>query len=207
MNNAITQFRLNMQSVKHLDSVHISIEQQVTSVIDLSEILRAEIILAVSALDCFIHDLIRLRMVDIFVKNENWSNSFLKFSISIECLRNINLSSDINDKIFFLDQEIRRVNGYKSFQEPEKISGAFSTIGVQKLWDKVGQKISLSSIDTINKLNLIVERRNQIAHEADIDPTLGLGNKFPIDRNLVTQTIQFIETICEKIHEVVIESY
>ncbi|MBC5795399.1 hypothetical protein H5968_09610 [Sphaerospermopsis sp. LEGE 00249] len=32
-------------------------------------------------------------------------------------------------------------------------------------------------------------RRNKIAHEADIDPTFGLGNRWPIDELMVGDAV------------------
>ena len=48
--HSIEQFRLNMQSVKNLHSIVDAINIS-TPALDLSEILRAEIVLSVSALD------------------------------------------------------------------------------------------------------------------------------------------------------------
>ena len=41
----------------------------------------------------------------------------------------------------------------------------------------------------------VVKRRNQIAHEADIDPTLGLGNRWNIDELMVGDAVNFIEQV------------
>ncbi|WP_416233475.1 HEPN domain-containing protein [Anabaena sp. UHCC 0451] len=51
-------------------------------------------------------------------------------------------------------------------------------------------------------LQEIVKRRNKIAHEADIDPTLGLGNRWPIDELLVGDAVDFIEQVVESIHNI-----
>jgi hypothetical protein len=48
---------------------------------------------------------------------------------------------------------------------------------------------------------VIVDRRNKIAHQADIDPTLDLGNRWPIDQLLVGNSIDFIEQVVESIHQ------
>ncbi|WP_228037153.1 hypothetical protein [Cuspidothrix issatschenkoi] len=49
---------------------------------------------------------------------------------------------------------------------------------------------------------MIVDRRNKIAHQADIDPTLGLGNRWNIDELMVGDAVNFIEQVVESIHQI-----
>jgi len=50
---------------------------------------------------------------------------------------------------------------------------------------------------------LIVDRRNQIAHEADLDPT-NPGARWPINALLVDDTVDFIEKVGDAIYEVAV---
>jgi RiboL-PSP-HEPN len=52
------------------------------------------------------------------------------------------------------------------------------------------------------QLNSIVDRRNKIAHEADIDPTFNIGNRWYIDELLVGEAVDFVEQVVESIHQV-----
>ncbi|BAZ80312.1 hypothetical protein NIES73_15630 [Sphaerospermopsis kisseleviana NIES-73] len=45
-------------------------------------------------------------------------------------------------------------------------------------------------------------RRNKIAHEADIDPTFGLENRWTIDELMVGDAVDFIEPVVESIHQI-----
>ncbi|MDJ0619190.1 MAG: HEPN domain-containing protein [Calothrix sp. MO_192.B10] len=56
--------------------------------------------------------------------------------------------------------------------------------------------------DIKQQLNLIVDRRNKIAHEADIDPTLNLGEHWNIDESMVNDAVDFIEQVVENIHQI-----
>ncbi len=69
MNRAIDQFNINIETVKHLGVIYSAFENHLTPAVDLSDILRSEIVLAVSALDCFIHDLVRIGMSKIFERS------------------------------------------------------------------------------------------------------------------------------------------
>ena len=52
------------------------------------------------------------------------------------------------------------------------------------------------------ELNAIVDRRNKIAHEADIDPTFNVDDRWPINEHLVNNAVTFIERVVEAIHNI-----
>jgi hypothetical protein len=58
--------------------------------------------------------------------------------------------------------------------------------------------------DIKTQLSSIVDRRNKIAHEADIDPTYTIGQRWLIDESLVNDTVDFIEQIVECIHQILL---
>jgi hypothetical protein len=62
--------------------------------------------------------------------------------------------------------------------------------------------MSRSARDIKQQLSLIVDRRNKIAHEADIDPTLNLGDRWYIDEAMVNDAVNFIEQVVESIHQI-----
>jgi hypothetical protein len=70
------------------------------------------------------------------------------------------------------------------------------------LWDEVASKMSKPAKDIKQQLTLIVDRRNKIAHEADIDPTLNIGNRWYIDESMVGDTVDFLEQVVESIHQI-----
>jgi hypothetical protein len=71
-----------------------------------------------------------------------------------------------------------------------------------KLWDEVATKLGNPAKDVKQQLSAIVDRRNKIAHEADIDPTFGIGSRWYIDKVLVNDAIDFIEEVIESIHQI-----
>lgn len=78
---------------------------------------------------------------------------------------------------FYLEDEIRQRHSYKSFQQPDSIADAIRLISDKKLWQEVGNIMGRPDKDIKQELKIIIDRRNKIAHEADIDPTLSLGNR------------------------------
>ncbi len=203
MQNAIDQFRENLRSIRRLDGLCILLEQQGTSADDFSEILRSEIVLIVSALDCFVHDLVRIGMVAIFRDSGTGSKAFSEFSVSMRCLKQILSLSATEDQCGVLANEIRRMNGYKSFQEPDQIAKALSVLGTTRIWEQVARRLSLTASEVKDRLATIVEQRNRIAHEADINPTLGIGKKYFIDRQSTIETVNFVEVVCESLFQLI----
>ncbi|WP_232023722.1 HEPN domain-containing protein [Microcystis viridis] len=70
------------------------------------------------------------------------------------------------------------------------------------MWAEVAGQLNKPAKDIKSQLSAIVERRNQIAHEADIDPSYGIGSRWNIDENMVNDAVTFIEQLVENIHQV-----
>ncbi|WP_414527963.1 HEPN domain-containing protein [Nodularia chucula] len=102
----------------------------------------------------------------------------------------------------WLEAEIRESLNSKSFQKPDNIAEAIRYISTKKLWEEVANKMGSPDKDIKQQLKLIVDRRNKIVHEADIDPTLSLGNRWDIDESMVNDAVDFIEQVVESIHQI-----
>ncbi|MFN4146231.1 MAG: hypothetical protein ACK4GN_10440 [Runella sp.] len=60
--------------------------------------------------------------------------------------------------------------------------------------------MQLQAQDIRNRLALIVDRRNKIAHEADFD--FINGKKYPIDKLTTNDVVAFIEKLAEAIYSI-----
>ena len=134
----------------------------------------------------------------------NYGSELLENSNTISNLLPIISNSIVNrlNNTAWLENEIRETLGYQSFQQPDKIAYAIRLISDKKLWQEVANNMNKSAKDIKQQLTLIVDRRNKIAHEADIDPTYNIGNRWPIDEILVNETVDFIEAPVENIHQI-----
>ena len=199
MQASINQFRTNLLRVQSLSSIVDALESQTTQALDLSDILRAELVLGVSALDQFVHEAVRLGMLESYRGTRARTQAFLRFQVSLEsALEGIGGGSGEQ----WLDDQIRLRNGYRSFQTPDSIADAVRLVSEVRLWDEVGQRMGVSSQDVRENLSLIADRRNKIAHEADINPS-PYEELWPIDRQTVTGAIDFIESIAECIYMII----
>lgn len=95
MQSALDQFRISIGRVRDLIALHNSVKAQATSALDVSDILRASLVLVVSALDYYIHEIVTLGMLEIHcgqraepIPPANTTQSaFSRFQISLGAAR------------------------------------------------------------------------------------------------------------------------
>ncbi len=200
MQSAIDLFRISIARVRDLIAVHNSLKAQTSNVLDISDMLRSALVLAVSALDYYIHEVVRIGMLEIHRGERPEPPAFSGFQISLGNARaGINAGQNIDS---WLEDEIRQRHSYKSFQQPNAIADAVRLICDKKLWEEVSINMGSPAKDIKQQLSRIVDRRNKIAHEADIDPSYPIGDRWPIDELLVNEAVDFIEQVVESIHKI-----
>lgn len=199
MQEAIDQFRANLVRVRNLGRIADAPDSQTAQALDLSDILRAEFVLAVSALDHFVHEVARLGMLEAYRGEREKTPQFLQFRISVGgALRGISE----NPSGEWLDDEIRARNGYRTFQNPDRIAEALRLVSDIRLWDEVAGRMDMSPQEVRERLNLIVDRRNKIAHETDVNRS-PYEELLPIDRRTADDAVDFIESVGENIYAVI----
>ena len=165
-------FEKNIESIKILNNIHKYFFGQL-SALDLSEILRAELVLIVSAFDCYVHDAIKFGMLEIFDGQRVNNRKFDDFKIPMSYVQQImNADNDLQKKQL-IAVAIKKVNRKNSFQSPTNIENSLQLISIKKIWALVKGEMGMESEDIKRQLGLIVNRRNIIAHEADINPITG----------------------------------
>lgn len=192
MQEAIDQFLANLNNVRHLHSLHAFLSRQVTPVIDLSDILRAELVLAVSAWDHFVHQVCRIGVQEIYEGKRARTEQFLRFKVSI--------GGVLSGHSDWLDDEVRKHHGWRTFQSSEAVADALRLIAGESIWPRLGLRAGKPDRTLRDRLDLIVQRRNKIAHEADLDPTMP-NTKWLIDAAMVRDAVDFIEQLGRWSHD------
>jgi hypothetical protein len=193
MQEAIDQFRANISRVRNLGAIVDAVGSQTTDIVDLSDILRAELVMSVSALDHYVHEVVRLGMLESFRGTRLRTPQFFDFQVSLA-----SALDGIAGGEAWLGNQIRIRNGYRSFQTPDNIASAIRLVSEVRLWDEVGSIMSMRAADIRERLSLIVDRRNMIAHEADMNPS-PYEDRYPIDRVEVTDSVDFVEQVAHAI--------
>lgn len=198
MIKAINDFQKNIDRVYHLGGLQSAIAKLTTNAVDTSDILRSQIVLGVSALDCYIHEVTILGMIEIFEGKRIQTPAFEKFNIPINLV--LIHSSSSGSKWF--EAEIRERLSFQTFQQPDKIADAIRLISNKTLWNQVSSELKNSEKDIKDRLKLIIDRRNKIAHEADLAPGVP-ASYWPIDEKITSSTLSFISDLCNAINNVV----
>jgi hypothetical protein len=196
MNNAFIQFESNIRAIKEVKNTVDYLIKITTAAIDLSDLYRSQIVLAVSALDHFVHEHVLSEMIEIYRGNKSPTNHFLQFKIPISNIYNTSLTASEAT----IRSSIRERHSWLSFQYPDKISDAIRLISTASVWEEIGRRINMNTKDVKNQLKIIIDRRNKIAHEADMDPT-NPGAKWPISSSDVDDSINFISRVVKELFD------
>ena len=177
MSNEKTLFDEQVNSLQTLSSMYGFMKQS-TVHMDLDALLRAEYVLLVSSFDNYIHDIVRRKICDKFFASDPLTEDL---SISIEVFRLMRADGTETGQRSLLDSYLNRLLSKDAFQSPKSIEYALGLIGISKIWAASTGAFGDTAENIKNRMALIVQRRNQIAHEADIDRSTGLPRTISID--------------------------
>ncbi len=194
------QFKENLKRARELGNLAAAVQSLTTSAIDISDLWRAQIVLVVSALDHFIHDLVKLGMIESAKGTRPKTEAYLRFDIPLAATESA-LGGSAHE--VWVGETVREKHSWQSFQEPDKIADAIRLISTAKLWEAVGAELGILAKDVKTRLKLVVDRRNKIAHEADLDPT-SPGFRWRIDGPMVKDAVDFIERLGDAIYKVAV---
>ncbi len=149
MHRAINQFRENLKRARDLGALAVAIESLTTQAIDVSDLFRSQLVLAVSALDQLIHEIVRLGMIDAAKGRRPKTDAYYRFQLPIAAVE-----SAINgtEQEVWIGESVRERHSWQSFQEPDKIADAIRLISAVKLWEDVSKELGLSSQDAKTQL-------------------------------------------------------
>lgn len=166
MHPSFKKFKQIIEDTKNSGVIYSYLFNVVKPPYDYSDLLRWQLAQAVSALDKLIHDLVRVGMLEIYQGKRTTTPKFESFGITLNVLRNI--QTDPSQEISYIEKQIIINNGFKSFQDPDKISDSLAYIWDENhKWDKIAAAFGDNSTSIKSQLKNIVIRRNQIVHEGD----------------------------------------
>lgn len=160
-----------------LSAMYAYLSSTTTKALHSEEILRAEWVGRVAALDLFVHELVAQRIVEVFEGRRAATDSYKKFMLPNETVGRIRAAPNPDDARAAFDLEVRRQLGLITYQGHESIADGIRMVSSVELWNGVAAYLGTPPAD-VNKrakalrgqLSMIVERRNKIAHEGDMQP-------------------------------------
>ena len=152
------------------------------------ELLRAEWVARVSALDLYVHELVAQLMLATFNGLRPASPAYSRFQISNETLDRIRGASSKSEAVAAFDLEVRQQLSLITFQDPDKIADGIRLCSKVELWNEVALKFGATAATKVSRakdlkqdLSLVIRRRNRIAHEGDLQPS-PLREPWPITK-------------------------
>jgi hypothetical protein len=190
-------------------ALHAYIANQATAALQPDELLRAEWASRVSALDLYVHELVAQNLSKIFDGSRPSCSGFAKLQVSSDTLMRIQSASSVMDRNTAFDLEVRTKLSRVTYQYPDDIADGVRLVSPCKLWTEVALKlgatattVSVQKVSAKRRLALIVDRRNKIVHEGDLQPTVP-REPWPISRADVSDVATFINDIVAAIDSIV----
>lgn len=184
-----TLFDEQVSSLQMLSSVYSYMKQNAIYM-DTDALLRAEYVLLVSSFDSYIHNIVRRKIRDNFFSSDHLPEDL---GVSIEVVRLMREDGTESGQKLLLDSYLNKLLSKDSYQSPKSIDYALGLIGINKIWSASVSTFGDTAENVKKRMALIVQRRNQIAHEADIDSSTGLP------RTILLETVKecgtFLQTL------------
>jgi hypothetical protein len=191
MYKAVAVFDRTIAEARNLTVLYSYLTDTVKAPYAFDDLLRSQVVYAVSAFDKLMHDLIRISMVATFVGSRAPTSRYHIEPITIQFHTTL-LAATIPPKEFLFEQEIAKRLGHLSFQDPEKVAEGLSLVWDEKQkWAKISGKMGWNADDAKTKLKLIAGRRNAIVHETDMHPLTNA--KTPITVAECTDITDFVQ--------------
>ena len=192
----LKQFNSSIEVVRQKDEIIQFLSAHGQSIL---EIRQSQIILLMSALDLYIHDIVKYCIIQKFNGNQTKTKQYKELLIPMQ---SVELAIQNPESSDWLDEVITSINQYKSFTSYGKIKNQLEAVGLKskkfsELVLKTESDFGVS--DLIEKLRSL---RNRLAHQ-DQESINSLGSELTEEK--INQYIGFIYQLVQDIHQTIIE--
>lgn len=205
----ISYFEDAWRRCDEISGLHCYLVGALTGALSPDELLRSEWVARVSALDLFVHELVSQKMVEIFEGIRPSCPGYGRFSCSTEAIQRVRNAKTPADATAAFSLDIKSKLTRITFQAPDDIADGIRMISACELWNEIAIRrgASAGTKSTVAKglktdLSLVIDRRNKIAHEGDLQPTIP-RTPWPINRADVDFAAQLIEGIVRDVDAIV----
>ncbi|MCX7030770.1 MAG: hypothetical protein NTU62_11720 [Spirochaetes bacterium] len=193
MLSAQKAFEDNILRARIMCGVFEALLNSTTSALDLTDLLRAAVVQSVSAFDYLIHEMVRIGIGQIYLGMRPATPTYLRFEVSFQSMGLVLANPQDYGPI---DSEVRMRHSWRAFQRPDKVADAIRIVSEKALWEEVGGCLGMLPADVKTRLSAIVDRRDKIAHEADMDPTDPAGHiRWVMTTQDALDAIKFIDQV------------
>jgi hypothetical protein len=202
----LNHFEAVWDRCSHLSAMQAYLAANSVGALKPDELLRAEWVARVSALDLYVHELVAQRMLAVFDGLLPKTAAYNAFMLTSETVDRIRQAGTPSEGSAAFDLEIRRQLGFLSYQYPDKIADGIRMCSPVELWNDVAlhqgstqQNKTAQAKQIKRQLTTIIDRRNKIAHEGDLQPKALPISPWPISQADLTIVSGFIERLVRSI--------
>lgn len=160
-----------VKDTENVEVLYDYIEKVMIASVDTSDLLRWQWVQCISAFDKFVHDLVRVGMLEIFLGNRTSTTKYKTFQMDMQTYEDI--TNNMTDASLIFERKVILKHGFLAFQDPSKVADALSYIWNENdKWGKIASLMGMYKNDCMTYLKNIVIRRNQIVHEGDYTDSL-----------------------------------
>ena len=192
----LKQFNSSIEVVRQKDEIIQFLSAHGQSTL---EIRQSQIILLMSALDLYIHDIVKYCIIQKFNGNQTKTKQYKELLIPMQ---SVELAIQNPESSDWLDEVITNINQYKSFTSYGQIKNQLEAVGLKsKKFNELVLKTEsdFGVSDLIEKLRSL---RNRLAHQ-DQESINSLGSELTEEK--INQYIGFIYQLVQDIHQTIIE--
>ncbi|MDI9348395.1 MAG: HEPN domain-containing protein [Candidatus Symbiobacter sp.] len=218
--SALILFKDAWDRCNHVSALHSFLTNNYSTALQPDELLRWEWVARVSALDLYFHEIILDRMVMIYLGKISPTDKFSDFKISLGTLGSMIDRADstkfdvfVINTVKYFELEVREFLQGQTLQQPDKITEYLKYCTNIKFWEELVKENSALFVQETSeilplseksrrvkaKLKEIVDRRNIIAHQADLQPpdtiTTLEHTLLPINKSELQIVADFIENL------------
>ncbi len=182
-----------------LSQLHAFAAAHIANALRKEELLRAEWAARVSALDLYVHEKVAQGLLQIFVGGKPSTPAFERFTVPNSVLMRIRNAGGQVQQYAAFDFEVRRQLSLVSYQYPDAIADGIRLISSAELWKEIALhhgstlQAAITDAKTLKgQLKMVVERRNKIVHEGDMQPSFprAVWAISPQDLTIVREVIE-----------------
>lgn len=163
---AYKRFKELVNDTDNVETLYEYLAKTVKAPLDISDLLRWEWVQCISAFDKFIHDIVRIGILEIYQGQRMTTSKYNTFVIDMQTYND--MKNDPLKELAILEQKITLKHSYLAFQDPGKVADALSYIWNENdKWRIIASRIGMNKNDCVTFLKNVVIRRNQIVHEGD----------------------------------------
>lgn len=186
----LTHFTADITRARDIIALGQSIGSVTVGRVDGSDMYRAGLVQAVSALDHYFHGVVLDRAVDIMLSRIPHTGGAGKVGVSFQAVRQMLAAPTPADVELAARTHVSQRLSLETYQRTDEIGAALALVGIPRVWTTV---FGTASKSVTVGLGVIVTRRNRIVHQSDSDP-LTPGSITPlsdIDALAAIATVEF----------------